>query len=314
MKNFFFKKVLFVGVIGFLSAGMVAQISISNVAMLSKVKEGTTYLAMKDPTNAASKVYVAAAEKHWTFSKLVCISYKEVEQHIAPNASFITIGGSMSDRNNSAANAETRVYLEFWTTNGTFLYDPTKRRHFDLNDKIVLATAELFPDYLLQANPSLLYKFDYDFRGHLKNWNEGTFANQLQQLCKMLEDGNPRTYKDEFRDDVQLQMMASSTLYLPDYIFTKFEKNSGNEKEKLDEKALLKDYPYSYKVVLETELIRTINDIESNIYYLSLIKSGTNRFITITNSKTGRLLYSSFATNTSTLKASDFKVLAKAID
>ena len=291
-----------------------AQISIANTDQLAKIKDGTTYLAMKDPKAPKAAAFVAAAEKHWTFSKLVCISYKEVEQHIAPNASFITIGGSMSDRNNSAANAETRVYLEFWTTNGTFLYDPTKRRHFDLNDKIVLATAELFPDYLLQANPSLLYKFDYDFRGHLKNWNEGTFANQLQQLCKMLEDGNPRTYKDEFRDDVQLQMMASSTLYLPDYIFTKFEKNSGNEKEKLDEKALLKDYPYSYKVVLETELIRTINDIESNIYYLSLIKSGTNRFITITNSKTGSLLYSSFATNTSTLKASDFKVLAKAID
>lgn len=288
-----------------------AQISISNTEELVKVKAGTTYIAMKDPSSANAEAYVAAAKKYWTFSKIECIAYKEVEQHIAPNASFITIGGSMSGSSSANANTETRLYLEFWTTDGTYKHDPKKRRHFNQEQKIVLATVELFPDYLTQTNPSLLYKIDYDAGGHLKNWSDGLFGNMLQMLCKALEENKVRTYKEEFLEQSQVNALSSTTLYIPEYVLTKFQKNSGDETKKQDEKVLMADYPYSYKVVTTDELNTKINDPEANIYYLLFIKSGDDRFVSVTNSKTGLIIYSAFSGSGSSLKPSDLKALAK---
>ena len=290
-----------------------AQVSITNTSLLSKVKEGTTYIAMKDPKSPKAAAYVAAANKFWTFSKVACIAYKEVEQHIQPNASFITISGSISSSNNSSANTETRVFLELWTTNGKYTYDPKKRRHFNQEDKISIATIELFPDYNTQANPNWLYSLDYDASGHLKNWGDGIYSNMLQMLCTALTIGQERQYKEEFIDAKQVNALSSTSLYLPNYVLTKFLKNSGDESNKYEEKELMKDYPFSYKIVSIEELNTKIINSDTNIYYLLLIKTGNERFVTVTNSITGTIIYSSFSSSSTSLKSSDLKLLAKTI-
>ena len=313
MKNRFDHNFLFILIAFFTVSKNSAKVSITNIDQLSKIKDGTTFIAMKNPNAPAAIAFVTAAEKYWTFSRIKCISYKEVEQNITPDASFITIGGSMSDSNSASANTETRVYLEFWTTNGNFKYDPKKRRHFEQEDKISLATMELFPDYLTQANPSLLYKSDYDASGHLKNWSDGMFGNMLQMLCTSLSKAQIRQYKEEYNEQNLVNSLSSTTLYLPEYVLTKFSKNSGDESNKQEEKELMKDYPYSYKIVSTDELNNAINNPEISIYYLLLIKSGNNRFITITNSKTGLIIYSNYSAGSSSLKPSDLKSLAKSI-
>lgn len=313
MKTFRYKVLLYSAFSLVVNYKSTAQISIANTDQLAKIKDGTTYLAMKDPKAPKAAAFVAAAEKYWTFSKIKCISYKEVEQNITPTSSFITIGGSMSDSNSASANSETRVYLEFWTTNGNFKYDPKKRRHFDQADKISLATMELFPDFLTQSNPSLLYKMEYDANGHLKNWSDAIFGNMLQMLCTSLTKAQNRQYKEEYNDQSLVNTLSSTTLYLPKYVLTKFSKNAGEESNKQDEKELMKDYPYSYKVVTTEELNTLINDPEATVYYLLLIKSGNNRFITITNSKTGLIIYSNYSGGSTSLKPSDLKSLAKSI-
>ncbi|WNM19770.1 hypothetical protein [Flavobacterium capsici] len=312
MKPFRFKQLLLNLLALAAMATTSAQISISNTDELAKIKDGTTYIAMKDPASPKAAAFVAAAKKYWTFSKIECIAYKEVEQHIQPNASFITIGGKMSSSNSPTANTETRVFLELWTTNGKYTYDSKKRRHFNQADKISLATFELFPDYLTQANPSSLYRIDYDASGHLKNWGDGVFGNMLQMLCTSLTVGQVREYKEEFMDTNEVKALASTTLYLPDYVLTKFSKNSGDESKKYEEKELLADYPFSYKVVSIEELNTKINTSDTNIYYLLLIKSGNDHFVTVTNSKTGLIVYSNFSGSGFNLKASDLKTLAKA--
>ncbi|MGV9002408.1 hypothetical protein [Flavobacterium sp.] len=313
MQTYRYKIVIYCAILLVANNKINAQISIANTDKVATIKNGTTYLAMKDPSAPQAAEYVAAAQKQWTFSTIKCISYKEVEQNITPTASFITIGGSMSDSNSTSANTETRVYLEFWTTNGNFNYDPKKRRHFDQVDKISLATIELFPDHLTQANPSLLYKIEYDANGHLKNWTDGMFGNMLQMLCTSLSKAQNREYKEPFNEQNLVSSLSSTTLYIPKYVLTKFVKNAADESNKQDEKELLRDYPYSYKIVSTEEINTLINDPQADIYYLLLIKSGTNRFVTITNSKTGLIIYSNFSPASQSLKPADLKSLAKSI-
>jgi hypothetical protein len=139
-----------------------AQITITNTAEVAKIKQGTTYFAMKDPASPKAAAYVDAIKKAWTLSKVECIKYTDVEKNIAPNNSFVTIGANMTTSNSTLTSTETRIYLELWTTNGQYTYDPKKRRHFNQADKIVVATIELFADFYAQNNPSALYKIDYD--------------------------------------------------------------------------------------------------------------------------------------------------------
>jgi hypothetical protein len=313
MKKLLSKIIVFCLVILFAKFETIAQITISNSYLLPQVKKGTTYIAMKDPNSPLAAAYVDAAIKNWTFSKVKCIQYKEVEQHISPNASFITIGGTMTSSDNPNANFETRVFLELWTTNGKFTYDPKKRRHFNHEDKIVLATYELFPDHLTQVNPSLLYKIDYDASGHLKNWSDGIYGNILQMICSSLALEKERTYKEEFQNIGLLKNLSNTTLYIPEYALIKYSKNSGDESKKQDEKELLADYPFPYKILSTQELNDKINNTESPIFYLLLIRSGNDRIVTISNSKNGEIIYSSFSGSSPCLKSSDLKSIAKTI-
>jgi hypothetical protein len=289
------------------------QITLANIPELEKVKQGTTFIAMKDPDAVKAIPFVEAFDNHWTYNKVKCIKYSDVEKNIAPNNSFITIGATLTTSNNPNNSSDTRVFLEYWTTNGKFVYDPKKRRHFNQEDKIVLATVELSPDFITQSNPSSLYRMEYDANGHIKNWGSGIVANYIQALQLALNKANPKELKEDFINKEALQKLNGSTLLLPEYVLTKYSKNSGDETKKMEAKELMSDYPFTYKVVTIDELNTKIADKENPFYYLLLIKSGDDKIVTITNSKTGEIIYSAFTSNAPSLKSSDSKEIVKAI-
>ena len=288
-----------------------SQITLTNTAEIAKIKQGTTYFAMKDPASPAAAVYVAAIKKAWSLSKVECIKYTEVEKNIAPNNSFVTLGANMTTSNSTLASTETRMYLELWTTNGKYTYDPKKRRHFNQADKIVVATIELFADYYAQNNPSAMYKMEYDAAGHFKNWGTGVLSNYLQQLCTLLEKGNECTAKTEIANTTELQKMAGSTLFVPDYVLTKFSKNSDDESKKYPEKEIFDGYTLAYKVLSTAELNEKIVNSTAPFYYLLYVKTPSEKFVTVTNAQTGEIIYLGYTAAAANLKSADLKAIQK---
>lgn len=288
-----------------------SQITLTNTAEIAKIKQGTTYFAMKDPASPAAAGYVAAIKKAWSLSKVECIKYTEVEKNIAPNNSFVTLGANMTTSNSTLASTETRMYLELWTTNDKFTYDPKKRRHFNQADKIVVATIELFADYYAQNNPSAMYKMEYDAAGHFKNWGAGVLSNYLQQLCNLLEKGNEYTAKTEIANTAELQKMAGSTLFVPDYVLTKFSKNSDDESKKYPEKEIFDGYTLAYQVISTAELNEKIVNSTTPFYYLLYVKTPSEKFVTVTNAQTGEIIYLGYTAAATNFKSADLKAIQK---
>ena len=289
-----------------------SQIAISNTSEIEKIKTGTTFFAMKDPDSPKATAYIDAIKKRWTLSKVACIKYTDIEKNIAPNNSFVTIGAKMTSSNSSSV-TETNFYLEFWTTNGKFVYDPKKRKHFNQDDKIIVASIDLFPDFTTQNNPSSLYKMDYDASGHLKNWSSGILGNYIQQVVVLLEKGTALASKTLFFNKEEIRQLSSQTLYIPDYVLTKFSKNSDNESKKYTEKELTESCTLSCKFVTTAELNEKIISATAPLYYLLFIKTNTDKWITVTNAVTGEIVYSAYSSSSGNFKPSDLKELQKAI-
>lgn len=289
-----------------------SQITISNAGEIDKIKIGTTFFAMKDPASLKAAAYIEAIQKNWSLSKVAFIKYTDVEKNIAPNNSFVTIGAKMTSSSSSEV-TETNFSLEFWTTDGTFILDPKKRKHFNQDNKILLATVELFSDNTSQNNPSSLYKMDYDANGHLKNWSASILGNYIQQVVTLLNKAEIREAKTEYLNKIELNKLNSQTLFIPDYVLTKFSKTSDDESKKYSEKELTEGCSLSCKFMSTEELNNKIVTEISAFYYLLLIKTNTNKCITVTNSITGEIIYSSYSNSSSNFKASDLKDLQKVI-
>jgi hypothetical protein len=283
-----------------------SQIAISNTSEIEKIKTGTTFFAMKDPASPKAAAYVDVIKKNWSLSKVECIKYTDVEKNIAPNNSFVTIGANMISSNSST---ETDFNLELWTTDGKFVYDPKKRKHFNQEEKIVIASVALFPDFTTQNNPSTVYKMDYDAAGHLKNWSAAILGNYIQQITALLNKAETREAKTEFSNKAELGKMG--TLYIPDYVLTKFSKNDGDENKKQDEKEITDGVGLTCKFLTTQELGAKITTSETPFYYLLFIKTNTSRYVTVTNSKTGEIIYSAFSGGSGNFKSGDLKAIAK---
>jgi hypothetical protein len=304
------KKIPYILIILILPLFGFSQIAISNTAEIANIKNGTTFFAMKDPASPKTAAYVDAIKKNWTFCKVECIKYTDVEKNIAPNNSFVTIGAKMTSSNASSA-AETNFSLEFWTTNGKFTYDPKKRKHFNQEDKIVLAAIDLFPDVATQNNPSSIYKMDYDAAGHLKNWSAALLGNYIQQLTMLLDKAEERLAKKEFFNKAELAKLG--TLYIPEYVLTKFSKNADDDSKKYDEKEITEGSGLSCQFITTDALNEKIIRDTAPFYYLLLIKTNTDKFITVTNSQSGEIIYSAYSGSPGNFKAGDLKELQKAV-
>ena len=295
------------------------QISVSNISEIPKIKMGTTFFAMKDPSSPSAKEYVEAIKKNWSLSKVECIKYTDIEKNIAPNNTFVTIGGAIATFSSGtmtgsshAEYANTRHFLEFWTTDGKFKLDPKKRKHFNPNDKILLAQIELFPDYPTLAMPSSLFTMEYDADGHLKNWSAGILGNYIQCLTTFFNKAEVRKMNKEIGNKEELKKLTAETLFVPDYILTKFNRLSGAESKKIDEKDLFEYYLNTYKIISMEELSTKILTDDKPFYYLIYVKSSTDKYVSVMNSVTGEMIYAvhDAAFN---MKPSDLKDLQKAI-
>ncbi|MBK6823012.1 MAG: hypothetical protein IPG87_08490 [Saprospiraceae bacterium] len=228
-----------------------SQFSISNLSEIAKIKSGTTYIAMKDPNSEKTKEYIEVFKNYWTISKAEFIKYSEIEKYLSPENSFLTIGGYETNteftrlyQNGSQKHginySNTHIFLELWTCDKKYFTSKKKNKIFGNGDKIQVARIELFTDFETLSNPDLLYQSEFDGNGHIRNWGPGVLKNYVQALMGYLAKNESHSLYTGSSNAKELKKLKKESLYIPEYVLTKFNKFNGNETKSMMKKTFLK--------------------------------------------------------------------------
>lgn len=301
-----------------------SQIAISNLAEISKIKSGTTFVAMKDPSSEKAKEFIEVFKNNWTISKVECIKYSDIENHLAPENSFVTIGGyettaqfvdlySNGSRRNGINFSNTHIYLELWTCNDNYFQKEKRKKGLRDKDKIQVARIELYTDYETLSNPDNIFQSDFDGDKHIRNWGPGILKNYIQSLMGYLNKNQTHGLYSGITNLAELKNLKNGILYVPDYTLIKFNKFTGDENKKHDEKDLFEDFRLKYKLVTIEELNQKILNDKTGFYYLVYVKSSTDKYVSVINSLTGEIIYSSYSPASYTFKSDDLSDLQRKV-
>ncbi|MCB9314635.1 MAG: hypothetical protein H6569_00710 [Lewinellaceae bacterium] len=304
------------------------QISIDNVDEIGRLKKSITYVAMKDTASEVAQQYKAIFRKYWTISKVEFITYDDILNYVSDDASFFTIGGYTTTSTFMRMSAgggqrpglsyeNTHLYYELWVTDPKVLekWKNRKKKKDELPDSVkkIIGRIELYTDFETLAKPENIYQSDYDGGGHIYNWGPGYLKNDIQLLMALLGKDEKRWLFKSETDEKQIKKLKKETLYVPDYVLIKFNKFNGDESKRHDEKDLLSDYKLPYKLISNAELNRKIIEETEPFYYLVYIKSSTDKYVSVYNSQTGEMVYTTYTGISYNLKDKDFGKLENAV-
>jgi hypothetical protein len=280
-----------------------AQLAISNLEMLSELKNTTTLVFMPASDTVKHQIYRELMEEHWKVTPLQFLSYSQyTEYKYKKGYSYMLFG---DDFINDGISFSSYVYLELW------------HWHFDKDNwekrrKTQLARLELYPDPETTFDPSLIYDYRYNTEGHIFNWTPGMFKNYMQMINRHISEATKRTASKSETDAAELLQLKTKTLYIPDYAL---EQHNTNQKSLgfTPEKEMLADYPYPYKVVSNDELSKLIMQSEDKIYYLLFVRSNSDKYLAVMEGHEGKIVYHRHTPQSINVKKSDLKKLAKTI-
>ena len=304
------------------------QIAIANKAEIARLKNSMTYVVMQDTGSAAAQPSKDIFRRYWTCSKIGFVDYHDILDYVAPDVYFFTMGGftttstfvHMTERGGlkqSSSYSNSHLYTELWFCDPKVLekWKNRKKKKDELPDNVkrVIGRVELYTDYPTLAKPENIYQSDYDGDGHIRNWGPGYLKNDLQLLMTLLEKGEDRSLFKGNQDAKQLKNLRKDTLYIPDYVLIKFNKFNGDESKRHEEKELLGEYKLPYVLISNEALNEKIINSPQPFYYLEYVKSSTDKYVSVVNSQTGELMYSTYAPVSYNLKDKDLGKLADAI-
>lgn len=299
-----------------------AQIGTDNLKEVEKIKKGTTYVVMYNPNSPRVAPFIQAFKDAWTLSRLEFIRYSEMESHLSPENSFFSIGGYETTTENfvdvrgirrkTGEYSNTHLYLELWVPNEKY-FTQNKQKPLREKDKVQVARIELYTDYETLKAPETIHQMDFDGLGHIRNWGPGMLKNYLQTLTFFLNKGEKRFIASKTFNEQELSKLKTSTLYVPDYVLVKFNMFTGDESKQHKEEDLFEDYKLKYQVLSTKKLNDNILNDPSGFYYLLYVKSSTDKFVSVINSKTGEIIYSEYTGVKYNLKSGDLKDLYQKI-
>ncbi|MBO6880239.1 hypothetical protein [Winogradskyella sp.] len=204
-----------------------------------------------------------------------------------------------------------------------------KKKKILRKNKLRIARINLFPTYdfflnLAEMNSSgkidesdiLNYMYNND---SMHNFSSGLFQNYIQTINnKIINNETYWAYETDYSEE--LSALKENILYVPKYIETEHSGKQIYDKaekrfESFDE--VISKYGYNYKIIDDDILSEKILKGEE-FYYLTFYRMGwAQKFISITNSKTGKVIYRHYipnAASTLRLKQRHFETLNESIE
>ncbi|MCW3125605.1 MAG: hypothetical protein JWO03_1263 [Bacteroidetes bacterium] len=294
VKAFLLYIIVFITAIQFSYGQTSTKYANEDLSHLAKVD--ITYLIASAKDSNAQK-YFKVLKENWKLTpKVELLSEDEISNKIETNALFIQsrtqnfprLGGYM-----------------LWSFNDKAISQPKKAFEKTLDGKSVFFNMDYAADiYHFQ---SLLYPMDsthpyFVFSEPDKAlycWGEGIFKSKIQawqwyvnQYNKSPEPKKVAKQMATFANPEQLKNLKTGTLYVPDYLLTRYGGTVFNH----DTKPALVDkvmapYPFTYKVIKSKEL----NDMlikGQSFYYLDVLMLRDNELLLqVINGKTGEIVY-----------------------
>lgn len=268
-----------------------SQIKVSNLHLIDRIKNGKTFLVVKDTSSVFTKEYLSILKTYWNLTEISLITYGEEEKYLALENSFFSFGyETVTSSGNSVAKTNSHLYFEFWTFDEKSVIENRKKVY----PKIQIARIELFTDIQTLEGPSIIFNYDINGYSHFKNWNLGFFKNYVQKLVTCLNNKEERYLYNKLVNKDELSKLLTGTLYVPIYILNKFDPFTGDESEMHNLNKLFGDYKLRYEMISQDELDEIIMNESKSVYYLVYVKSSTHLFFNIVNSSTGDIIYSDY--------------------
>jgi hypothetical protein len=322
MEMKFKAKIILLFIILFQASEGFGQILIETTSENERIKNGTTYVILKDSTTDKIKQYMDVLKKYWTHSKIEFISFSEIDKNMGPENSYLMFGsttntttsvrtGSFGFQREGVSSSCTYIYLELFTIKQEVFKAKRKKYKFNYKDKIRIARIDLFTDFDAVQNVDLIFKSNFDGNGHIYNWGPGFLKNNVQTLMGYLRKNEVVQLKNEIENDIELKNLKTETLYVPSYTMIKYNKFNGNESKSHDEEDIFEDYKNKYKIISTEELNNKILSETKPFYYLVYIRSCTQKFINVVNSSTGEIIYSEYNAISYNMKTKDLRKLYK---
>lgn len=294
-----------------------AQVSVSSKhhGAVSKIKKtvmadfkgSTTVFVLSDVLD--KDVYEEVLAQSWKVTPYKVMTRDEFSMldHLDKNYSFAMLEGYTSTY--TSGSGMSNFYLHAYVN--VFMNDVEKIRKKlakidpekieKINDlfsdnKFEIARIELFPKdefaMIAMSNSTsktvgLMYGGDV-----FNNYGPGYLKNYFQVVSNTLEANETLwMYEDDSTDD--LKRLQSETLYVPNYIKTKFNPWKGVDNESEDPDELFSKYDFKYEFIDDEALNEKIMNGEP-IIYLRYARINAQKFLAVVDAKTGAIYYQEY--------------------
>lgn len=285
-------------------------------AAMEALMQTTTYFMLQEKDYANIDAFQQAIAKVWTITPFKIIHPSEMGQYDLNKSSFFFFGGFMNVRSGSSTTTvNTHLSYDLF-----MLQDEKGKTLQNIFGKVLLhldGESYLYANTFAKSNSrnfsNNIIPYLYS-KATMNNWSPLMLAGYLKMINDGLKEGKLRSVYDEYTDATELAQLQQATLYIPDYVNVKFNMMTGAEKEtEEDDDNLKAAYPYPSQVVSMATLEEKARHEAAGIYYLSYLKSSTDKYISVFNSKTGALVYTSYVPISYNFKNKDLKKLASKI-
>ncbi len=280
-----------------------------------QLKKTTTLFTLPYKEYTHIDDYNKAIQSVWTITPFKIIRPEEMEDYMGKgDYSFFSFGGYVTSSRSGAASDPSSMHISY------DLWQPVKGSK---SKQDYFARIIIYPDnqtFFTAMRNINRRKSDYSAKmlsfiyndAVLYNWGAGLLKGYLKKVNDHLSAKDERGPFSEETDKQSLSNLGSDTLYVPDYVFIKFNMFSGGEKkdEDVEEEDLKKAYPHPVRIVSGAELHDLILNSPRKINYLVYIKSSTDKYINVYSSD-GRMLYANYTPLSYNFKNKDLAKIAK---
>lgn len=281
---------------------------------MTKFKQSTTYFVLQEKDYAQEELFREAIAKVWTITPFKIIKPQEMSNLDENKSSFFFFGGFVTVRQGRST-VTYHPHLSY----DLFMFATNKKGKAEQNmlGKILLhLDGESYRYVARYANGNnkqfsekvipFLYR-----EAEMQNWTPQMLSGYLKVINDGLASGTLRSVFEEYTDQEGIKDLKNQTLYIPNYVNTKFNMFTGAEKEtETDESEEQSAYTFSNKYLDAKEIAQTAGGQNKAYAYLSYIKSSTDKFVSVFDGQSGKLLYTAYTPVSYNFKSKDLKRIA----
>ncbi len=207
-----------------------------------------------------------------------------------------------------------QFFLELWTCSEDYYKKKDKKKELEMGDQKEIASVSLFADNITNTQKyDNIFQGDYDGGGHLRNWGLGMLKNQIQCLMSYLNKGGFLMRYEDSANKTELSKLKYEVLYVPDYTLIRLDPYRSSETEKYEEKKIFGSYKEPYKIISIADLNKRILTEKTAFYYLVYVRQFKDIYVSVVNSLTGEIVYSTYKYGSYNISSKDLKKLNKKI-